>query len=206
MQELSKDIIELLSYLLPGFLAAWIFYGLTAHVKPSQFERIVQALIFTLLIHAAVIPAAEWSFKAAGHYLPLNSLPLNSWGRQAELAASIHIAVFFGLLLAYFANTDKFHKKLRGAGLSTRTSYPTEWFCVLSQKTSYVILHMNDDRRLFGWPKEWPAYPDSGFFYIIKPRWIVYDGSILSLPALDGLLINVRDVKWVEFFNTSPRQ
>jgi hypothetical protein len=200
MPELSKDAISLLTYLLPGFLAAWVFYGLTAHIKPSQFERTVQALIFTLFIHT-LMPAVEWGLKGVGRHLPLGS-----WGRSAELATSIYIATFFGLLLAYLANTDKFHKKLRDAGFSTRTSHPSEWFCVLSKKRSYVILHLNDHRRLYGWPKEWPAYPDNGFFYIIEPSWITEDNSILSLTVLDGLLINVRDVKWVEFLNTSLKQ
>lgn len=198
MPELSKNVVDLLTYLLPGFLAAWIFYGLTAHLKPSQFERIVQALIFTLVIQA-FMPIVEWAANKIGRYLQLGS-----WNDSAELTASACLAAFFGLLLAYFANTDKFHRKLRNAGLSTRTSFPSEWFGVLSQKTTYVILHMNDDRRLHGWPKEWPAHPDNGFFYITEPSWKTQDGSIADLKALDGLLINVRDVKWVEFLNVLP--
>jgi len=40
-QEITKDFIILVTYLLPGFLAAWVFYGLTSPPKPSQFERVV---------------------------------------------------------------------------------------------------------------------------------------------------------------------
>ena len=62
MDSLTNDIVVILQYLLPGFLAAWIFYGFTSHPKPSQFERVVQALIFTLIIHLAVFwPVSELS-------------------------------------------------------------------------------------------------------------------------------------------------
>lgn len=52
MDDLVKEIIPLLQYLIPGFLAAWIFYSLTAFKKPDTFGQIVQALIFTLVIQA----------------------------------------------------------------------------------------------------------------------------------------------------------
>ena len=54
MSELTTDVVSLLQYLLPGFLVAWVLYGLTPHQKPSQFERVVQALIFTLAVRVLV--------------------------------------------------------------------------------------------------------------------------------------------------------
>jgi len=48
MDSFAKDFVTLLQYLLPGFVAAWVFYSFTSFPKPSQFERVVQALIFTI--------------------------------------------------------------------------------------------------------------------------------------------------------------
>ena len=42
-----KDVLNLIYALMPGFVAAWIFYGLTAHPQKTPFERTIQALIFT---------------------------------------------------------------------------------------------------------------------------------------------------------------
>jgi hypothetical protein len=53
MDTISPDILNLIYKLLPGFLSAWVFYGLTAHPKASPFERVVQALIFTVMIQGA---------------------------------------------------------------------------------------------------------------------------------------------------------
>ena len=45
----SGDIVGVLTFLLPGFVAASILYSLTSYPKPSPFDRIVQALIFTVI-------------------------------------------------------------------------------------------------------------------------------------------------------------
>ncbi|MDP9620179.1 hypothetical protein [Stenotrophomonas geniculata] len=54
MDTLFNNATTLLTYLLPGFLAAWVFYGLTSHPKPPQFERTVEALVFTFAVQALV--------------------------------------------------------------------------------------------------------------------------------------------------------
>ena len=50
----GSEIVNVIYALLPGFLAAWIFYALTAHPKQGPFERVVQALIFTGIVQAVV--------------------------------------------------------------------------------------------------------------------------------------------------------
>jgi hypothetical protein len=55
MPEIAKDVVSLLSFLLPGFLAAWVFYSLTSRPMPAQQEGVFQALIFTLFVKAIVI-------------------------------------------------------------------------------------------------------------------------------------------------------
>ena len=191
--ELAKDFVLLLTYLLPGFLAAWVFYGLTSHPKPSQFERVVQALIFTFIIQI-LIPPCRWTLEHLGQILPIRP-----WDKVAEGSTSLMLAIVFGATLAYFTNNDSVHKWLRKIGFTTRTSHPSEWYCVLAEKVTFVILHLRDGRRLYGWPKEWPVEPDRGQFYIMQPSWIQDDGSQVDLPQLDGVLVSAKDVRWIEF-------
>jgi hypothetical protein len=192
-EELTKEVIQFLSYLLPGFLAAWVFYGLTSHPKPSQFERVVQALIFTFIIQT-IVPAFRWLLELIGKYISIRP-----WDSAAEGLSSLFLAIAFGAVLAYFTNNDTVHKLFRKIGFTTRTSHPSEWFYILSEKVTFVILHLKDGRRLYGWPKEWPIECNKGQFYIMLPSWIQSDGKQIDLPQLDGILVNVVDVKWVEF-------
>jgi len=67
MPEIAKDTIALLSYLLPGFLAAWVLYGLTSNPKPAQFERVIEALILTFFIHV-LLPVAQGVYVLFGKH------------------------------------------------------------------------------------------------------------------------------------------
>jgi hypothetical protein len=200
MADLQTEAIKLLTYLLPGFTAAWIFYGLTSHQKPSQFERVVQALIFTFVVQVLLQPM-KWLLLSVG-----GVLPLAPWGKSAELFISLILALLLGGLVAYFTNNDAFHKLLRRWGFTSRTSHPSEWFCAFTEHVTYVILHLRDGRRLYGWPKEWPIDPQQGQFYIQVPSWIDDDANAIDLPQLDGVLVHVKDVEWVEFMRHEERQ
>lgn len=190
---LPQEFIAAIAYLLPGFVCAWAYYGLTSHPKPSQFERIVQALIFTFIIRAALGPV-QWGMEWIGAWVAIRP-----WDDSSSHLASLILAIFMGCFFAYIVNMDALHRWLRKFRLTTRTSHPSEWFYVFSQTVTFVVLHLCDGRRLYGWPKEWPIECDKGQFYIMLPAWILEDGSQLDLPELDGILIQVTDVKWVEF-------
>lgn len=118
MPELAKDSVALFAYLLPGFLAAWVLYGLTSQTKPSQFERVVQALIFTFVIQA-LLPLVQSICLAAGEIYVVRA-----WDKASEQIATFLLALLLGILLAYYTNTDSLHVWLRNKELTTRTSYP----------------------------------------------------------------------------------
>jgi hypothetical protein len=200
MPELAKDSVALFAYLLPGLLAAWVLYGLTSQTKPSQFERVVQALIFTFIIQA-LLPLVHSICLAAGEIYVVRA-----WDKASEQIASFLLALLLGILLAYYTNTDSLHVWLRNKGLTTRTSYPSEWFGVFSQRVRYVVLHFNDERRLYGWPKEWPNESDKGHFYVMQPMWLSDDEKKIELPSVDGLLVSAKDVKWIEFMNDASEE
>lgn len=192
--DISSELASAIIFLLPGFISAWIFYGLTSHPKPSQFERTVQALIFTFIVRA-LVPTVEWLSLIIGSEFGSGFV----WTSASTEITSILLATALGFLLAYATNKDVFHKLLRRFGYTSRTSHPSEWFYIFSQKITFVILHLRDGRRLYGWPKEWPIEPNKGQFYIMLPSWIDADGAVIELPELDGILIQASDVQWVEF-------
>jgi hypothetical protein len=201
MPELSKDIIALLQYLLPGFLVAWIYFGLTSHQKPLQFERVVQALIFALFVRFMVIgerkvaiSIGEW--RSIGH-----------WDSEGELFASLVTAIALGLMFSYLMNSDRLHGLLRKFNLSSRSSHPSEWCTAFDTKKAYVVVHMKDERRLYGWPHIWPSDPTKGHLLIVQGSWLrdcseddgVGDRSEVAPESDREILIDVADVKWVEF-------
>ncbi len=196
MENLASDLVRMLQYLLPGFLSAWVFYGFTSFAKPSQFERVIQALIFTLLVQVLVYLYQAMAL-AIGHLWSIAS-----WTSDVELVASVVIAVLLGLLFAYFANTDRFHAVVRKFGISRETSYPSEWYGEFSTRVTYVVLHLDGGRRLYGWPREWPSTPLRGHFAIEQASWLNEKDEI-PLEGVGSILIPVEAVRMVEFMNVT---
>lgn len=191
MDGIAKDTIALLQYLLPGFLAAWVFYGLTPYPKPTQFERIVQALIFTLLIQV-LVSGERYLALAVGRVHQIGS-----WTEPVNVAWSAITALMLGLAFSYFANNDVLHRVARRFKVTRETSYPSEWFGAFLSQT-FVVLHFHDERRLYGWPKEWPSEPGGGHFVLQQPSWLV-GAEDRPINGVAEMLVDAKDVKWVEF-------
>jgi len=206
--DVSNEIVAILQALLPGFLAAWVFYGLTAHQKPSPFERTIQALIYTLIVHV-ITAALREAFLLAGSHLVLGS-----WTQDVQLAWSLAIGAALGVVLAGFANNDAFHGWLRDRDWrfskrspdsdrttwrwTKKTAYPSEWYGALSENPNYMVLHLSGNRRLYGWPEEWPDRPDAGHFVLAEAEWLLEDNQRVPLENVWSVLVPASEVQSVE--------
>lgn len=193
MENLASDIVSILQYLLPGFVTAWIFYNLTSYAKPSQFERVVQALIFTIFIQVAV------SFIVTVSNYVCSYFNFSELSKTASLTIAVTVAILFGFMFSYFANNDKLHKYFRDKGITRETSFPSEWFGAFLKDVTFVVLHFKDERRLYGWPLEWPSEPTKGHFLIADPSWLGNDDREMRIAGVRSILVDVNDVKWIEF-------
>lgn len=193
MPELSKDFIALLQYLVPGFIVAWVFFGITAYAKPVQFERVVQALIHTVLIQALVTLE-----KGAALFLG-QWMAIASWTNSSDLLASLVTAFILGFALSIAVHRDFPFRHLRMRGYTLRSGHPCHWYAAFSRHNRYVALQLKDGTRIFGWPSYWPTQPGQGHFFITSAaRTAGHDHQ--DLLHLEGILINATDVVFVEFF------
>ncbi len=192
---LSQNLTLIFQFL-PGFITAAIFYALTAHPKTTEFERVIQALIFTVVLKALLLPI-RWIFLLVGKLVAIGQ-----WTPDADLAWMTLLAFPLGMLFAWFANTDKGHTWARAHGLTTRTSYPSEWYGAFTRSGQrWIILHMKEGRRLYGWPEEWPDQADKGHFVIDQPEWVLDDGSQIPVHQTSRFLIASCEVERVEFLS-----
>ncbi|HWG34207.1 MAG TPA: DUF6338 family protein [Gemmatimonadaceae bacterium] len=188
----SQTIIDVLTYLLPGFITAALVYSLTPAVRLIPFERVVQALIYTIIVQSLVITTRTLLLKvgSSGH-------TLGAWTPDVALIWSVIIAIALGLLAAWAANTDCLHAVLRKARITCQTSFATEWYGALSQDHGYVVLHLKGERRLYGWPAEWPSSPEKGHFVVSQAEWLT-DAGAVALAGVRGILVRAEDVEMVE--------
>lgn len=195
---MDKDLIQIIYELLPGFMAAWLFYGLTAHPRRDIFERVVQALIFTGIIKVVAI-CFGWLCVRLG-----TTFVVGRWTKEVEFGWSMVFALAFGLTISALANCDTVHRWLREGrwikklGVTKKNSYPSEWFSAFQREDRWVVLHLKDKRRVRGWPEEWPNDPGTGHFLLLKPTWLRKVGDPVRLPEVHRIIIDVNLVEWVE--------
>ena len=156
----SSEAVAVLSFLLPGLVAVATFHMFTSHPKPSEFDRIVQALIFTILVQAFA-ELVLWT----GHLFGRETL----WSEATEIVISVGIALVLGFVAVFFLNTDTLHRFVRFLRLTRETSYSSEWYSAFHHNPDcYVVIHLQGQRRLYGWSEEWPSRPTRATFGLPK--------------------------------------
>ncbi len=190
----SGEIVGVLTFLLPGFVAAAIFYSLTSHPKPGAFDRIVLALIFTLICKVITDLAV--------------SMPLDSEERIAatdtkESVFSIVVAILLGLCVSGISNTDILHRCLRWLRITRETSFPSEWYSTFARygENAYIVLHLQNERRLYGYAEEWPSEPKDGHFRMAEVEWLDNKNKPIPLEGVSAVLIPATEVVMIEFLS-----
>jgi hypothetical protein len=212
--ELAEGTVHLLNYLLPGFLTAWIFYSLTPFRINNQFERIIQALIFTVIIKSSYF-LVEWLLLIIGKAYSFGQIYSNT----GEIISFV-LAVIYGLLFSYISNNDYIHRISRHFGVSQEHSYISEWFNAFkSNPDKYIIIKTKIDstfegRRIYGYPDEFPPQHSEGHFNISDPSWIgekseTIEGEeqmvsvLFAMTGVTNILIPSEDVAWIEFIKSA---
>ncbi len=191
----SSSVVEVITYLLPGFLSAWIYYGLTAYKAKSPFERTVQALIFTTIAQA-ITQLLKMIFEKLGTLC----FTFGSWTNDVQQIWALMVAALLGLAIAILANSDFPHSWLRKLGITRHTAYPSEWYSTFYEcKETYVVLHLSGERRLYGWPVEWPDNHDEGSFILADAVWLLDENKERPLTGVSRIIIPTIEVEMVEF-------
>jgi hypothetical protein len=218
MEGISTEVVGIIYQLLPGFLVAWILYGLTAYPKPSPFERVVQALIFTVIVRAFIIGIRIAALAIGSKH------SIGPWNEDVSLIWSVVIAIFIGLALTWCVNNDfplflfrsdgedrcwkwfrNIHVLLTKIQLTNKNLHPTEWYTAFNENPPrYVVLHLDGNRRLYGWPRQYPDRPDKGHFLIEEAMWLLDDGTSAPLHTVKQMLISASEVEMVEFLKRVP--
>ncbi len=188
---LKAELFGLIWYLLPGFVAAWIFHSLTPHPKSTPFERIILALVFTAISRLLGVPVK--SYLGPEYLLAMSA----GFAFALNLLGSIVVGLFF----AWSANNSWFHKQLYGWNFTSQLSHPSVWVAAFADvEKQSVVLHLKGDkpRRLMGQIKYWPDQNEFGHIVLSNPEWIL-DLTPIKNPCVEKILVAACDVEMVEF-------
>ena len=197
----SSEIVSVLVFLLPGFVAAAVFYSFTSHPRPSTFGSVIQALMFTMVVQTVALATKTWIWDWD---------PGSDSSVTSDVLASVTVATLVGFVAAVISNRNIIHRPVAKLRLTFENSYPSEWSSAFVHNRCYIVLHFKDRRRLYGWPTEWPNDPNKGHFRITEAEWLhgrdetqsVLDEKDPDAPEALEILISVDDVVMVEFVET----
>ena len=221
--------LELLQYVFAGLVASWVFYGLTTYKRPTPFERLVQALIYTAVVQLT----AGFIVNVAGE---------GWWAKAADISAGeenliaspllvLTLALALGFILAVAANNNFPHKHLIKFPpnwwwtkwlwkITSKSLYGNNLSHAFETRNEYVVLTMKNGRRIFGWPELWPDHPHEDYFLLLNYEWLLQetDGDsagegekgVVDASAAGGekklsqgaILIAAKDVDVVEFIHS----
>ncbi len=191
----SSETIRVLYLLLPGFLAAGVFHSLISNPKPSGIEIVVRAFIFTVIIQV-VTASVIWVFDILEWKIPKYE--------KLGIILDVILSIILGLFSAFIWNNDLFHKFLRYLNITRQSSYQSARYSAFAfHRNCFVVLHMRGERRLYGWPREWPSRPDEQHFLVEDCEWLD-DGERKPIEGVSHILVPSSEVEMIEFLPANP--
>lgn len=201
---LTLETVNILFFLIPGFLSSYIIDGIIVRGELSSVKRIVESLIFTFLIYIIVsffVNIELFAYLASKDGNTSFKFSTNPKFLILLLLISIILPIIIGSILFY----DIHMKVLRWCKITNKTSRNTVWQDVFIEQKSFVVVHFKDERRICGWPLYYSNVPKEGFIYICDPSWIDDNNQYLECGT-HGILIKSEDVNFIEFLNNSGEE
>lgn len=207
MPDFKFEAIAILVVLLPGFFAARIEQRLTVNPEQKDFDKIVEALIYSFFIYL--------TFTAITHSFPI-SLRVDKEGPSANYSISASplrlallpmIAVVLATIVSSATNHDWFGGLFRWLQVTSRTWRSSIWNDVFQLHGGVVQVELSDGRSVIGWLKYYSDRPDNASLFLERASWVRDDGQPVEIIG-PGILLtgenHVRSIMFLDAGNPDP--
>jgi hypothetical protein len=206
MKDISLGAVAVLVVLLPGFFAARLVQSLTNRKKQSDFDKVVEALVYSFVVYVLYslwgfgLPI-EWSLwrdpTGIDHYL----VNLHS----NELLGIGGISLVLALLLAAVGNHDLSGKFFRFLSITRNTARPTIWSDAFHEYQGFVQVELKDGRHVIGWVLRYSGDPEQSTLFLSHAHWHDVDYGNVPIPGKGILLTKSTGIKYVMFLDTPKK-
>jgi small nuclear ribonucleoprotein (snRNP)-like protein len=182
----SLPVFGILLFLLPGFICSLMLRQIIVRAKQTDFEKVVEALVFSFLIYLLSIPffgntlPVSWRLNSDGYAIHLHWLQLVVLLIEAAVVSSCYGAA---------AQHDLLHKFLRGLKMTEKTSRASIWNDVLQDiKNTYLMVELKDGRRIAGYLTYYSDEAEDSSLFLEDAAWVGEDGEQVTVDGT-GILI-----------------
>lgn len=188
----NSEAISILWFLLPGFISAGLFRALISNPRPSGFDSVAQVFIFTVIVHViGWLLFSPWAEQENNSYY--------SDENHTKILVLLLVSIAVGIFSSLIWNKDWLFKALRKSQITKQSSYRSAQYSAFAfHSDCYVVLHLKNQRRLYGWPKEWPSHPEDQHYLLEECEWLGEDKPI-PIKGVSHILVPANEVEMVEF-------
>ena len=200
--EITFETLSVLMFLIPGFMVTLIRDGLVFSGKRDKAVVLVEALIWSFLIY--MVLSGFFSVQPV-HLVETKSGEKTSYGiiySGGAIWLIFATSLAFAALSAWIINNDRLTRVFRFLKITTRSSRGSIWLDVFAVQKRYVIVHLVDGRRVFGWVMNYSNTAKDACIYLYDFAWINDDSNAYIKTDSHGLLFFRKDsIDFIEFTN-----
>jgi hypothetical protein len=211
--------LNVLIFLLPGFISQKMTEWLTAHGKSGDTEMIRDALIFSLinyLVYSIVALGSHHVTVAGSPFPPLPAVPLvisdegilRMHGQQvAALATLVAISIINGAALATALESGRLFAAFRRLGLTNKNSAVDVWYDVFHEFPGrWLRVCFKDGHKIIGWPYYFSDDPENRELFLADALIEKPNGESGELEGPGVLIENMDEVIRIEVVDGGRNQ
>ena len=186
----SMVALEILLILLPGFAAAYLVQLLALRGSQTDFDKVIEACLYSLLIYASFVVLARGA-------LPFDVIPAKAPATEAivqwhsnRLLGLAALTVLFSIGGALYINRDGnwLFRKIKVTERTSRRSIWNDIFQKEAKKIQVVQVELGDGRSILGLLTYYSDAAEECSVYIEQASWVGQDGSLIGIPG-PGILL-----------------
>jgi len=190
-----KELVPILLFLLPGFVSVGILEILCVRKAKDVFGRVVEALIFTMLNLASFLvlrSLLEYVGAKFSH---------DQFLTPSNVALMTLCALAIGIAFAAEINNEWLLGQLNNRFHITRkTAKPSTWNETWTHAAKFVVVHLDDGRRIYGWPTFYSDDPEERALFLEDASWLDDENRLINEAAPISMFLDKQSgIKLIEF-------
>ncbi len=196
--KLTLELLNTILLIAPGFISVKIFDIIGKRKNNTAWEKLIEAIIFFFLIYIFTSFCYEWkTFISLSESKPPIFIVEKDF---IFLGLLTFFSVLFPVIFTYLVYSDWYMKLLRKIKITDQTGRASTWIDVFSEQKRFLIVHLKDNRSIYGWPLYFSNNSDEGHIYLQFPEWRGEDEKVFTASEqTHGILIQKEEIELIEF-------
>ena len=192
-----KELVQVIIFLLPGFLTAKVIDLLVIRRALDSFDKVVQAVVFTF-VNMIGFNLLRFAIE---HFEGKQLFNRHDFFTAGNLGLMVLCSVSVGFLCAFEMNKEPVLKTIRKWGWTKKTYKPGVWTETFQFAEKFVVVHLQDGRRVYGWPRFYSDQDNERALFLEEASWLNDQNGLLNDPRISIFLDEKSGIQLVEFLD-----